>query len=397
MPPPTADADPPPPTAEKAKKGTLKLTSVTRDWVENHPPERRYLLGWDTGGGVVDGLFPRGRVGLLAAAGGVGKSFALIDLAVAVAIGGDWLGMLPVDPENGRGRVLLAMGEEDADEIRRRLWEVMKARELTAADREAIMARVKVLPLAGVPCALTKAEEKDGNDWATEWGDDLALALTEDAEGDPDGWALVILDPVSRFAGGDAEKDNSAATHFIQALEKLTQLPGGPSVLAAVHTNKGSRVPGYEGAATAEGVRGSSAFTDGARWVAAMNPTRREDGTSDPDRVWMGNPKNNYAKRPGTPWLIERLAGGALVGVSTAARDQALEAEQRASKRGDGDGPTNELRERQTETAEKNAATNRSAAMTRLAKQIQQAKRAGEDELWMKLTRELNSLASRDE
>ena len=56
------------------------------------------------------------------------------------------------------------------------------------------------------------------------------------------GFRLVVVDPLSRFAGPDAEKDNAAATRFMQALESLAA--PDRAILNAHHTNKLSRGPG---------------------------------------------------------------------------------------------------------------------------------------------------------
>ena len=365
------------PTARARAKISGLLRSVPPVWMEVDPPERRYLLDWVDGEtGEAEGLFPRGRVGLLAAPGGVGKSFALIDLAVAIATGGDWLGAFPVGA-HAAGRVLLAMGEEDEEEIRRRLWAAMKAHDLPPDARKAVAARVVVLPLAGELCALT-CEEREGNDSRTPFADALEAELQEAVADEEDGWAALLLDPVSRFAGADAEKDNNAATRFVQALEHLTRLRGRPSILAAVHTNKGSREPGAAGATNAEAVRGSSAFVDGARWVAAMSPAVGEDGkTADPDRVWVGVAKSNYGKRPGVPWLVRREAGGALVAVGPEERAEQL-AEERAHANASGGAPSDRNRNERAENGKINALTNRAAELRRL---MQDLRKMGNDAL----------------
>lgn len=363
---------------EAAARATLRglLRPVALEWLTNEPPPRAYLLHWIDGRtGEAEGLFPRGRVGLLAAPGGVGKSFALIDLAVAVATGGDWLDAFPTDPEHAGGRVLLAMGEEDESEIRRRLWAAMEARGLDHEERRAVAGRVTVLPLAGTPCALTRAE-KEGNDARTAFAAALEAELREAVAAEPDGWSCLLLDPVSRFAGPDAETDNAAATRFVQALEGMTKLPGSPSILAAVHTNKGSRKPGHEGATNAEAVRGSSGFVDGARWVAAMTPAANADGTADPDRVWLGVAKSNYGKRPGVPWLVRRSAGGALVAVEPEERVAALEDERRNAHQGaEGGSLTRDQRNERAANANINALTNR---LSELRKWLTYAAELGE-------------------
>ena len=335
--------------------GTL-LQPVQDLWCSTEPPARTYLLNCIDENGEERGLFPRGRVGLLAAPGGTGKSFALIDLAVAVATGGSWLNAFPIDAENGRGRVLLAMAEEDAEEMRRRLWGAMESRGLTPSERREVASRVDVLPLAGEQCALTK--DGNDNDVRTTFADALEEALRERVATDDGGWAVLLLDPVSRFAGPDAEKDNAAATRFIQVLESLTKLPGSPSILAAVHTNKGgSKEHGYKQATDASLVRGSSAFVDGARWVAGLSLAKADDGTAETDFLWLGVAKSNYARRPERPTLLRRIEGGVLVAEDLANAQAAIEMENKVSASGEGSQATSAQREINTSASALRAAT----------------------------------------
>jgi hypothetical protein len=106
----------------------------------------------------------------------------------------------------------------------------------------------------------------------------------------------VILDPLSRFAGPDVETDNAAATRLIQVLESFTKLTGGPAVMVAHHTTKGSRKEGSDGG-DATAIRGSSALVDGARWTANMERVARVDENA-PDFVRLTVTKSNYAAFP---------------------------------------------------------------------------------------------------
>jgi RecA-family ATPase len=116
----------------------------------------------------------------------------------------------------------------------------------------------------------------------------------------------VVLDTLTRFAGGDTEKDSAQATRFIQAVESLCKAPGSPTVLVAHHTNKISR---QEGAATSSSnSRGSSALTDGARWVANLESLSDESAK-------LTITKSNYAMS-GPPVMLARdSANGGLLRV----------------------------------------------------------------------------------
>jgi hypothetical protein len=88
------------------------------------------------------------------------------------------------------------------------------------------------------------------------------------------GWQLIILDPASRFAGAEAEKDNAVATAFIASLELISQsLIGTPTILLAHHKNK----VGIRESSGQADARGASALTDGSRWQANLSKDKEED------------------------------------------------------------------------------------------------------------------------
>lgn len=254
------------------------------DWIAAEPPERAYLLhdapsehdrhrfGSDALG---RGMLPRGKVGILAAPGGVGKTYALCGLALSVATGAPWLGWFPVSPHVS-GRVALVLGEEDAGEIQRRLRaqaEVMRI----DVQREALHLRgVHALPGAGLSLALVETDPLTRRSSPTERARELLAYLEREADRAGLGWDAVILDPLSRFAGADAETDNAAATRLVEQLERFAKLPGGPTVIAAHHVRKRGddtdTDPTLRKPTSSAGVRGSSALVDGARWVARMEP-----------------------------------------------------------------------------------------------------------------------------
>jgi hypothetical protein len=250
-------------------------------WLTEAPNPPRWLLRHqDKGGkpctvGHGDGLLRRGIAGMLVSAGGVGKTYSLVTLALAVLTGREWLGFY-VDREAWGGRVLLALAEEDADETHRRLFYAANALKLSDEERVLVAERLVVLPMAGKPVALLTSP--DGRN-VTETAE-LHAIRRKLAEADD--WALVGLDPLARWAGADTETDNSLATRFVQAAESLTTVPGGPTVLVSHHSSKLARRGGQVDA------RGVTALTDGARWYATL----REEGGS----VFFRQEKSNYSR-----------------------------------------------------------------------------------------------------
>ncbi len=281
---------------------TERVTSSETAWFTDAPPKRRWLLR-DGRTALSTGVLPLGKVGLLIAEGGAGKTMTLVALAIAGATGATWFGCYVVATA---GRVLLLLGEEDAEEVHRRCYSVARATGAPVPKPGSIT----VLPLAGLPCPMVEADEK-GNAQDAAF---LHWLRSYIAQHGP--FTLILVDPLSRFAGADAEIDNAAATRFVQALESIATETGA-TVIVAHHTNKTAR--GNGAAVTGASARGSSAIYDGVRWAAALSSEHVEMG--DPDTaarlgelVTLSIVKSNYSRK-GEPLLLRRDQenGGALL------------------------------------------------------------------------------------
>ncbi len=233
------------------------------------PPRRDWLLKDGK-----DGVFPLGKCGVLGAGGGTGKTTVLCQLAVAVALGEgqEWLGFQVASP----GKVVLALGEEDLDEVHRRLYRIGAHLGLDLERWGKLAENIIALPLAGETVALVKKDLKG------EIGESPFLQELRGKLLQTPGVRLVILDPLSRFAGAETETDNAAATRFVQYVESLSKLGDKPAVLIAHHSSKSSQADGKAN------IRGASAISDGFRWAATM--------TEAEDFVRLEQFKTNYSK-----------------------------------------------------------------------------------------------------
>jgi hypothetical protein len=249
--------------------------------LERQPPDRPYLL---RAPGDRAGYLPASVVGMLAAAGAVGKSWSLVMLAISVATGREWFGF----SVEMKGRVLLALAEEDADEFERRFYYASRMLRLTTEERAAVRHNVVPMPLSGVPVRLTYSSEElrtigGGAGVSPELAATLETpflrSLRRFIDAAEDGWRLLIFDPISRFGSADAEISNTAATAFIQACERLTYARGRPCVLLAHHTNQAARDD--ESKVTAASARGVTGLTDATRWVATLRAEPRIEGTTE--------------------------------------------------------------------------------------------------------------------
>jgi len=228
-------------------------------WLEEAPPAREWLL--KRGEQPVLG---RGDVGLLVAPGGRGKSYALCDLAISIATGTPWLGAIDVACP---GRVVLALAEETTEETRRRLYAVAVARRMTAEEVELANERIVPMGLRGRHVSLARV---DGANVTASAVHSELMRLLEARE-----YAAVLLDPMSRWAGG-LESDNDLATRGIQLFEQLAAASRG-TVIVAHHTAKWSRRDGAGGHGSS--ARGVTAITDGARWQAELQGEGEDDLT----------------------------------------------------------------------------------------------------------------------
>jgi AAA domain len=241
------------------------------------PPPQNWLLSrWKDGRDV--GVFPRGKTGLLVGAGGVSKTNLATQWAVAVAQGGFLLETFKVTEP---GHVLLALAEEERDEVMRRLYRTCNMLELSADERKDIAQRVHVLPLHGVPVAMLQSPALNVY-LATEIATNLHKAMEARAVD----WSLLILDPLSRWSGGGAERDNEAATRFVQVVEGLTKVRGNPAGLLVHHSSQASIAAGISAP------RGVTGLHDGFRWVANMDVQKTKDGAR---AVKLHNSKSNYS------------------------------------------------------------------------------------------------------
>ena len=293
---------------------------LDEDLLLRQPEARRWLLRHPTRDGhpcapcTGDGLLPLGKAGLLVADGGVGKTLALCALGVSIVTGHKWFGHFEVETAPRRGRVLLALAEEDEDEIDRRLYSVAQAYELDAEQRRDVARRIMALPLAGHACPLV-VPGFDGKTMIDSL-DLIALRKRLEADAGDAGWSLIALDPYSRLSGPEAEIDNSAATRTMQAAESLVAAPGGPAVLMAHHV---SLVGVQTGAIRARGVTG---IRNAARWEATL----RADGAD----VMFVQSKSNYSRPMLDELRLVRGPGGVLrAPTSSEAAERAANAEAR--------------------------------------------------------------------
>lgn len=277
------------------------ILPVPADWYATPPSPRSWLLR-DTRQADRPGLLAMGEVASLIAAGGVGKTMLLFQLAIAVATGEPWLETFAPDIAVLGRRVLFLLGEEDEAEARRRLFSASRHARTPAAGA------IVVMPLKG-HSAVLMGNDQDRNPAATGFHSWLSEYLRREK------FALCILDPMARFAGAMAEKDTAVATFFVTLLEALCR--SGCATLLAHHTPKQSRGTGPLVADPS--ARGVTALFDGVRSEFTLMAQSLKSKIEDPDvRERLGTivtlkcSKANYG-REAEPVVLRRAQGGPLV------------------------------------------------------------------------------------
>ena len=301
-------------TAHDAESGPLFTPdeSAFGRFMNMEPPPMRWVL---------DGFLPAGVVGLLAATGGVGKSYLAYTLGFSVATGCPFAGF-DVGEE---GSFLYFAAEDDEAELHRRgrriLEHYRKVNGWSVMADAMVAERLHVISRVGENNLLT-AKGGDGEVYITP----LVDRIVETANQLPQ-LRLIVIDPVTRFRGGKA-KDEDDTTRFVQALEVICKATGA-TVLATAHVTKASIQDG----GGQEVVRNSSALVDGVRWAATIQRLREDQAHSwgvekeDAHNYFrLEVPKSNYTSDFGGMWL-RRDPSGLLVPAD-------LEPSESRSKRG---------------------------------------------------------------
>lgn len=280
---------PPPPGAPKPFLSPYEelWDSMSPGWLLTDPPPRRYLLRQPRieDGRVIPvpgaGFLPLGKAVLLSAAGAVGKTNALIQLAMCVVTGRRWFGHFYVATDV-TPRVAVFLAEEDHEEVKRRFRQAAVSLELDEDELRDADRKITAMGMFGTEPALLQGDRFGA---VSPHPNLEALEKMLDERGGPDGWSLVVLEPQSRLSGVNVESDNVLATKFVQVIERLTHTRGNPTVLIAGHSSKTARRTGTVDA------RGVTGITDAVR----CHLTLAEDDESKTIVFAVG--KNNYGRR----------------------------------------------------------------------------------------------------
>lgn len=257
-----------------------------RKMVETAPPKFDMVL---------PGL-RRGISGILASPGGVGKSFLLLQSAVQIASGVDFMGF-----HTTPGRVVYVSIEDDEESLHARVYAIAKQFLSEKADLERLYKNLTLhCPQPGEIDLLTRPD----------WLDSACY-----------GSRLVIIDTMRLSHSGD-EVDAVQMTKLVAGLILHSRRHKSSTLLAA-HSTKASALNGQ--AELAQSLRGSSVLTDNMRFQAFMVAMSEEEGAKWRESgklvadqyekyVKFGVSKTNYGPK-GKPRWFERGEHGVLLPV----------------------------------------------------------------------------------
>jgi hypothetical protein len=241
---------------------------------------------------VEDLLVPAKSV-VLAGFGGTSKTQLAFHLAVSIALGTPFAGKTVK-----QGSVMMCLGEEDREEIGRRVNAIVRKQSFNASQIQLMVNNIRAFPLVGHDTRLAVKSSKVLTEG--KFGDEIIASAN--SIGDV---RLLVLDHLGLFHGGDfnAREDAALTMRIVNHIAQET----GASVLLLAHTPKAAMQLETSGASM---VAGSTAFVDQARgaWVLA---TMREGeakalGISNADRTAYASlaiVKNNYGPTDEVTWF----------------------------------------------------------------------------------------------
>lgn len=244
---------------------------------------------------VLPGL-PAGKLAVMSAPGGTGKSFLLLEMALSVASGEPVIaGIVP----DAAGPTRYISFEEDETDIQNRLVALFR----TFTEINPPVETFFPSALEGENLPLIKGGEK--NEEAVEYLENIC-----------EGMRLVILDPLSRLHESE-ENSNSEMKKLMQVListAKKTRC----AIVVAHHTSKSAVLNGQGG--LQQSARGASCLVDDPRLVCTLSrrstpldkKSQYEDEEDDDQRLVLTWAKMN-GHRPIKPMELVRLESGVIV------------------------------------------------------------------------------------
>jgi hypothetical protein len=239
------------PTVEGCRKASRMGVVNAGSLLVKPPPARRWLI---------QDLIPMKATTLFSAHGGDGKSLLALQLAVATATGGRWLG----HEIQERGRVGIISCEDDTDEVRHRLWDIMGAEGLCHED----LADIDIWDRVGADSFLTRTSRYEAAPEVTDFAGNVTNWVIDGEI------KLLILDSLYNFMSGN-QNDWSVAQFFMNTLNGLAR-DADCSIFVLWH-------PSQFGRSSGEGSSGANAFHNACRGRLFMEREFEGEGDAKKD------------------------------------------------------------------------------------------------------------------
>jgi hypothetical protein len=273
--------------AQTRREVTAMIAGGRRKWAIENPTHaviespRIDLLAWtaDRYAGearpiawLCKGTIPLGIAALIAAMGGLGKSYIALDLGLQIAAGIAGLeqprlilgGRVAVE-----GTAAVITAEDSFDAVHRRLNRIDPTFRRMRHPKRLI---VLPLPDAGGPRPLIASDGKALS--RTLFFHDLKQQLTRLPN-----LRLVVIDPLQAFVLADVNADPAAAQFLWSAMAEIAAATGA-TVLLTHHMRKDGMLRIADGDDAREAIRGTTALVDGARLAYAL--WKLDDDTAQP-------------------------------------------------------------------------------------------------------------------
>ncbi len=224
---------------------------------------------------LVQDLIPMKTVTLLSGDGGTGKSLLALQLAIAAAKGGAWLGL-----EVKEGKAAMLSAEDDDDELHRRQFDIVQAQGGSFAD----LSRFMFKSMAGED-ALLAILHPSGKLEPTPLYRGLDKAMTAEKP------VLLVLDTSADLFPGN-ENDRAQVRQFIGMLKKLA-INHSCAVILLSH-------PSLAGMSSGSGLSGSTAWHNSVRSRLYLERVYQGEGKDriedNPDLRILRGLKANHAR-----------------------------------------------------------------------------------------------------
>jgi hypothetical protein len=206
-----------------------------------------------------------GKYSVLAGPGGTSKTMLALSLASQVVIGKDWAGQ-----KISKGSALLILGEEDSDEVHRRVNAI--ARHFSQNEQAELTRGIRVIPACGKDLRLVRLNQS--NPEPTDL-DNQIIAMVEQLGTESGNAVRLIVIDHARLVGAGDTNDASHVTELTRVLTSIADRTGA-AVLLIGHSPKSVHGKASEELSSAD-VVGSGAYVDNSRSALLMTSLSEAD------------------------------------------------------------------------------------------------------------------------